>query len=216
MTHSNSIIAILGIHTGIGKTITSAVMTEALGANYWKPVQAGLEERDTDTVSRLITNGPARVHPEAVQLKMPASPHTAAAAEGITIDHTSFLFPTVEAPLLVETAGGVLSPISHNATMADFVAHFQLPAILVSQNYLGSINHTLAAIEVIRHRGIPLLGIVMNGTPDPSSESFIESYTGVSIIARVPHFHDVTHQDVAACAGVIRPALQSVVASFAH
>lgn len=216
MRNDNPIIAILGIHTGIGKTITSAIMTEALGAHYWKPVQAGLEERDTDTVSRLITNGPARVHPEAVQLKMPASPHTAAAAEGITIDHSSFLFPKVDATLLVETAGGVLSPISHNATMADFIAHFRLPAILVSQNYLGSINHTLAAIEVIRHRGIPLLGIVMNGTPEPSSESFIESYTGVPIIARVPHFQDVTHQDVAACAHAIRSSLQTVVAATAR
>jgi dethiobiotin synthetase len=216
MTNGNPTIAILGIHTGIGKTITSAVMTEALGAHYWKPVQAGLEERDTDTVSRLITNGPARVHHEAVQLKMPASPHTAAAAEGITIDHTTFVFPRTTSPLLVETAGGVLSPISHRATMADFVAHFQLPAILVSQNYLGSINHTLAAIEVIRYRGIPLLGVVMNGTSDLSSESFIESYTGVPIIARVPHFHNVTREDVVTCALAIRPALQAVVASLAH
>lgn len=216
MTNGNPAIAILGIHTGIGKTITSAVMTEALGAHYWKPVQAGLEERDTDTVSRLITNGPARVHPEAVQLKMPASPHTAAAAEGITIDHTTFIFPPTTSPLLVETAGGVLSPISHNATMADFVAHFQLPAILISQNYLGSINHTLSAIEVLRHRGIPLLGIVMNGTPDPSSESFVASYTGVPVIARVPYFYKVTHHDVMACAMAIRPALQSAVASPAH
>jgi dethiobiotin synthetase len=100
--------------------------------------------------------------------------------------------------------------------MADFVAHFQLPAILVSQNYLGSINHTLAAIEVIRYRGIPLLGIVMNGTSDLSSESFIESYTGVPIIARVPHFHNVTREDVVTCALAIRPALQAVVASLAH
>ena len=209
MRNDNPVIAILGIHTGIGKTITSAVMTEALGANYWKPVQAGLEERDTDTVSRLITNGPARVHPEAVQLKMPASPHTAAAAEGITIDHKSFLFPKVDAPLLVETAGGVLSPISHNATMADFVAHFQLPAILVSQNYLGSINHTLAAIEVIRHRGIPLLGIVMNGIPDPSSESFIESYTGVPIIARVPAFVQLNNDSIVASANDLDPRFLS-------
>jgi dethiobiotin synthetase len=197
----------VGIHTGIGKTISSAVIAEAIGADYWKPVQAGLEERDTATVQRLITNGAARVHPEAVQLSMAASPHTAAAAACIVIDYTLFQWPVTDQLLLVETAGGVLSPMTATATMADFVAHNNLPALLVSQNYLGSINHTVLSIEVLKGRGIPILGIIMNGPQDQSSESFIEQYTGVPVIARIPQFHPLTVQAVAHRAAEIQTKL---------
>src|SRR5580698_5854564 len=120
----NRSIAILGIHTGIGKTIASAVIAEAIAADYWKPVQAGLEERDTTLVAQLLTNGKERVHPEAITLSRPMSPHAAAAAEGIEIDYTSFQWPHTEKTLIVETAGGILSPMSSTTTMADFVAYY--------------------------------------------------------------------------------------------
>lgn len=196
MTQKNKTIAILGIHTGIGKTVVSAVLTEALQAHYWKPVQAGIEDRDMITVQSLITDGGTRVHPEAILLRTPASPHTAAAIEGVTFDFKEFSWPVTTAPLLVETAGGVLSPMTDSATMADFVTHYQLPVILVSQNYLGSINHTLTAIETLKNRNIPLLGIVMSGDTDTSSESFITSYTNIPIIARIPHITPLTAQHV--------------------
>ena len=196
MNRKNNSVAILGIHTGIGKTIVSAVLTEALQAHYWKPVQAGIEDRDMITVQSLITDGEARVHPEAVLLRTPASPHTAAAIEGVTIDFQEFSWPITCAPLLVETAGGVLSPMTDTATMADFVTHFQLPVIVVSQNYLGSINHTLTAIETLKNRTIPILGIVMSGDTDTSSESFITNYTNTPIIARIPHIAPVSAEHV--------------------
>ncbi len=196
MNRKNNSIAILGIHTGIGKTIVSAILTEALQAHYWKPVQAGIEDRDMITVQSLITDGEARVHPEAVLLRTPASPHTAAAIEGVTIDFQEFSWPITSAPLLVETAGGVLSPMTDTATMADFVTHYQLPVILVSQNYLGSINHTLTAIETLKNRNIHILGIVMSGDTDTSSESFITSYTDIPIIARIPHIAPVSAKQV--------------------
>lgn len=196
MNRKNNTIAILGIHTGIGKTIVSAVLTEALQAHYWKPVQAGIEDRDMTTVQSLITDGATRVHPEAVLLRTPASPHTAAAIEGVTIDFQEFSWPITSAALLVETAGGVLSPMTDTATMADFVTHYQLPVILVSQNYLGSINHTLTAIETLKNRNIAILGIVMSGDTDTSSESFINSYTNIPIIARIPHITPLTAAQV--------------------
>ncbi len=186
MNKKYNTIAVLGIHTGIGKTVVSAVLTEALQAHYWKPVQAGIEDRDMITVQSLITDGVARVHPEAVLLRTPASPHTAAAIEGVTIDFQEFSWPVTSTPLLVETAGGVLSPMTDTATMADFVTHYQLPVILVSQNYLGSINHTLTAIETLKNRNIPILGVVMSGDTDTYSESFITSYTNLPIVARIP------------------------------
>jgi dethiobiotin synthetase len=134
----NNCIAISGIHTGIGKTIVSAVLTQALSAHYWKPVQAGIEERDASLVRQLITDGETRVHEEAVVLTQPLSPHTAAAIDGVEIDFTSFAWPDTNQQLLVETAGGLLSPMSATTTMADFIAHYNLPTVLVSQNYLGS------------------------------------------------------------------------------
>ncbi len=206
MSHKNAI-AIAGIHTGIGKTIVAAVIAEAIGADYWKPVQAGTEERDTLTVQQFLTNGTKRTHTEAVLLKEPLSPHAAAAAEGVTIDYTKFKWPATDKTLLVETAGGVHSPISANKTMADFISHFHLPVILVSQNYLGSINHTLMTIDVLKSRGIKILGIVMNGAPNEASESFIEQYSSLKIVARIPHFKTLDKDAIHECAKNIKESI---------
>jgi dethiobiotin synthetase len=204
-------IAIAGIHTGIGKTIAAAVITEALGADYWKPVQAGLQERDTVQVSSLITDGMHRTHPEAVALHTAISPHAAAALEGITIDYTGFAWPQTDKLLVVETAGGVLSPMTDTATMADFIKYYKLPTILVSQNYLGSINHTIASIEALKSRDIPLIGIVMNGDDYETSETFITSYTGIPIIACIPYFESLSHERVKMAAATIKESLSQAM-----
>jgi dethiobiotin synthetase len=203
-------IAIAGIHTGIGKTIAAAVIAEAMDADYWKPVQAGIEERDTETVQRLLTNGSKRVHQEAFVLSQPMSPHAAAAIDGVDIDITKFDWPSTQKTLLVETAGGLLSPMSSTATMADFISYYRLPVILVVQNYLGSINHTLLSLEVLKGRGMQLLGIVMNGTANNASETYIEQYAGVPILARIPYFETLDNKFVTACAAEIRDSLQKV------
>ena len=200
-------IAILGIHTGIGKTIAAAVLAEAMGADYWKPVQAGTEERDAQTVRQLLSDGNRRVHDEAVILTQPLSPHAAAAIDNVEVDYTKFIWPKTANTLLVETAGGILSPMSATTTMADFVSHYKMPAILVSQNYLGSINHTLMSIEVLRSRGIGLLGIIVNGVANEASETFITQYSEVPIIARIPHFEVLDKSTVRACASQIKQSL---------
>jgi dethiobiotin synthetase len=182
----NKSIAIVGIHTGIGKTLVSAVLAEAWGADYWKPVQSGTDERDCETVRSLVSPLPGRIHPERFLLTTPVSPHEAARLDNKVFGLEDFMLPKTDRTLLVETAGGVMSPVTQDKTVADFVAHFKLPAILVSQNYLGSINHTLAAIESLRRRDIPILGIVISGHPNPASETFIEEYSGCAIIGRVP------------------------------
>ena len=204
-------IAIAGIHTGIGKTIASAVIAEALSADYWKPVQAGIEERDIELVRNLISNSAQRVHSESILLKQPMSPHAAALAEGVAIDFTRFAWPNTSKMLLVETAGGLLSPISENKTMADFITHFQLPVILVVANYLGSINHTLLTLEVLKARGIPLIGMVVSGPNNHSSESFIEQYSGSSIIARIPQLDIVNANSIKNCAEIIKDKLQKLI-----
>lgn len=201
-------IAILGIHTGIGKTAASAVLAEALEADYWKPVQAGIEERDAERVAQLISNGGNRVHDEAVVLSQAMSPHAAADIDGVSIDYTQFRWPQTDKTMLVETAGGVLSPMSGNTTMADFVAYYKLPAILVVQNYLGSINHTLMSIEVLKSRGISLLGVVLNGASNTPSETFITQYAKVPVLARIPHMDPLNKTSVATCAAQIKDSLQ--------
>ena len=200
-------IAILGIHTGIGKTIASAVLAEAMGADYWKPVQAGTEETDTAIVKQLLTNGDRRVHKEAFVLSQPLSPHAAAEIDGVQIDYAKFEWPKTDKTLLVETAGGILSPMSANTTMADFVAHYELPAILVVQNYLGSINHTLLSIEVLKSRHIHLLGIVINGAANVSSEKFIMQYSKIPILARIERFEKLDNASIVKCAAEIRGSL---------
>jgi dethiobiotin synthetase len=202
-------IAIAGIHTGIGKTIVSAVIAEALAADYWKPVQAGeLDNSDTIIVSQLISNGLSRVHTEAVQLTQPISPHAAANIDNISIDYKNFTFPQTDKILIIETAGGLHSPMNHEATMVDFITHYQLPVILVSNNYLGSINHTLMSVEVMKARGINLLGIIINGDRNNDSETFIEQYSKLPIIAHIPQFEELTHENITQQALIIQGALR--------
>lgn len=200
-------IAIAGIHTNIGKTIASAVIAEAIGADYWKPVQAGKDERDAELLKKLLTNGQDRVYNEAVVLSQPLSPHTAAEIDNVEVDYKKFAWPKTDKMLLVETAGGLLSPMSADATMADFIAYYNLPVILVSLNYLGSINHTLLTIEVLRSRGITVKGLIMNGLENESSENFITAYSDMPIIARIPYINDISNDGVRRCAMQLKPLL---------
>ena len=173
-------IAIVGIHTGIGKTIVSAIMTEALLADYWKPVQAGnLDATDTMEVKRLVSNPTSIFYKEAYLLKEPMSPHAAAEKEGIQIDVEKINLPNANRRTIVETAGGLMSPITPNKTNLDLVLSLQLPVVLVSKNYLGSINHTMLTYEVLARYDIEIKGIIFNGPSTPASEEFILSNTGL-------------------------------------
>ncbi|RNI29009.1 dethiobiotin synthase [Rufibacter latericius] len=177
---------VTGIGTDVGKTIASAVLTEALQADYWKPVQAGnLEDSDTHTVKSLITNTRTVFHPEAYRLKMPASPHTAAAAEGIRLSLENMHLPSTTNHLIVEGAGGVMVPLNDKELVLDLIQKLQLEVILVSRNYLGSINHTLMAVEVLRSRNLSIAGIIFNGEPNASSEEFILNYTQLPAFPRL-------------------------------
>lgn len=204
-------IAIAGTHTDIGKTVTAAVLAEALVADYWKPVQAGsLDNTDTMLVRSLVSEN-ITIHPEFIRLQMAASPHTAAAHEDIVIDHTQFSWPETNNTLLVETAGGLLSPMSDHHTMADFISYYNMPAFLVTKHYLGSINHTLLCIEVMKQRGIQLLGLIVSGDIHEPSENFIRSYAGVQNIFYVPQLAQLSKEHVKAAAEKLKEQLSGVV-----
>ncbi|QHL86687.1 dethiobiotin synthase [Nibribacter ruber] len=177
---------VTGIGTDVGKTIAAAILTQALHADYWKPVQAGsLEATDTMRVQELVSNSRSVFHPEAYRLKLPASPHLAAAQEGIDIDLNNIQLPQTQNHLIVEGAGGVMVPLNNNELVLDLISKLNLEVILVSRNYLGSINHTLTTLEVLKARNISVVGIIFNGVPNPSTEQFIKDYTQVKVLPAI-------------------------------
>jgi dethiobiotin synthetase len=162
---------VTGTDTGIGKTVFCAALTAALNGVYWKPVQAGLEEEtDSEIVARLSGRP---VLPEAWRLKLAASPHRAAAADGVRIDPDALLLPQTDAPLIVEGAGGLMVPLTPGALYLDVFARWRAPLILCARTSLGTINHSLLSLAAIRARNIPLLGIAFIGAAVPDSEDTI-------------------------------------------
>ncbi|RSK29595.1 dethiobiotin synthase [Hymenobacter metallilatus] len=177
---------ISGIGTDVGKTFVSAILTEALQADYWKPVQAGLTPTtDAATVRKLVQNPVSRFWPERHRLQLPASPHAAAAAEGIALRPKDFQLPETTNHLLVEGAGGLLVPLAPGFLIVDLIQQLNLDVVVVSRNYLGSINHTLLTLEALKARGLRVRGLVFNGEPTPATESFIAEHTGVPVMPRV-------------------------------
>ena len=176
-------IVVTGTDTEIGKTVFAAGLAAALGATYWKPVQAGLDEGgDGDTVRRL---GVAKVLPEAYRLTTPCSPHRAAAIDGVTIDPARLALPAVDGPLVVEGAGGVLVPLADDLLYADMFARWGAPVVLVARTALGTINHSLLSIEALRRRGVPILGVAFVGDSVEDSEATIARISGVRRLGRL-------------------------------
>jgi dethiobiotin synthetase len=175
---------VTAIGTDSGKTLISAILCEALGADYWKPVQCG-EPRDTDTVQSLVTNKRSGFHRETYLLKMPASPHAAAHAEGIKISLNDFKIPRTKNDLIIEGAGGCLVPLNDGDFMIDLASALNTTIILVADLYLGSINHTLLTLEAIRKRYFHVRGIIFNGPSNPESESIILKHAAVPCLLKV-------------------------------
>lgn len=200
---------IAGIHTGIGKTMVSALLCRALEWAYWKPVQAGdLEATDAHFVNHFSPR--TTIFPETYRLKIPASPHYAAEAEGIQIDLENFRMPQAE-KLIIETAGGIMTPLSDTACNIDLIARLNKPVILVSQNYLGSINHTLLTAAALQASEIAVKGIVFNGPENVASEAYILRHTGMHHLFSVPRFNDSTGSEPTLFADGMAPYLKSIL-----
>lgn len=188
---------VTGIGTEVGKTVVSAVLQLALDADYWKPVQAGdLDFGDRDRVQSYTGMPANRYHPERYRLRTPASPHYAARLDGIDIKLEDFTLPDTQGrPLLVEGAGGLLVPLNEQDCMIDLVQHLDLPVILVSRHYLGSINHTLLSLEVLRGRGCKVAGVVFSGD-NPETARIITHLGRVPVIAEVPELGQVDEESL--------------------
>lgn len=175
---------ITGIGTNVGKTVVSAVLCEALQADYWKPVQSGTEEvRDIDTVRALASNAKTVFHASAYELKLPASPNIAASAENVIIEPEKLKIPKTENHLIIEGAGGLLVPLTNEKTYLDFVISNRLSVVVVISSYLGCINHTLLTFEVLQKYNVPVRFAVLNGTFDEEVEKTLLNFINVPIIS---------------------------------
>lgn len=182
---------ITGISTDVGKTIASAIVTQALEADYWKPIQAGdLGNSDSHKLRKLISNSKTQVFENSYALHTPASPHLAAEIDGITIDLKKIKEPKTDNHLVIEGAGGIFVPINSAHTIVDLIRP-DYKVIVVSRHYLGSINHTLLTVEALQNRDINIGGIIFSGNKNESSEKIILDKTGVKMIGRIeeePYF----------------------------
>mgnify|MGYP000925971143 FL=1 len=182
---------VTGIGTDVGKTIAAAIITEALHADYWKPIQAGdIDNSDSHKIEKYLSNTQSKIHQNSYLLQTPASPHLAAKLDGIVIDLKKIKEPKTTNHLVVEGAGGILVPLNDTETIADLIQS-DYKVIVVSRHYLGSINHTLLTIEALRQRNIKVAGIIFNGDENEPTESIILSKTGIKMLGRInnePYF----------------------------
>lgn len=201
-------IFVTGIDTNAGKTLISAILAEALKADYWKPVQAGdLHDTDTMKVRALVSNEQSVFHPEGYRLTIPMSPHVAAARDGVTITLDNIKLPETDNTLIIEGAGGLMVPLNDTEFVVDLIKKLDAEVILVSRHYLGSINHTLASALVLKQYEIRVRGIVFNGDEIDGTEDIILKHTGYKHLGTIAEEDVIDKVMVGHYAGKLREAL---------
>ena len=185
-------IVVTGTDTDVGKTVFAATLTVALDADYWKPVQAGLDGGDDATTAAALGVSAARILPEAYRLTTPCSPHRAAELDGITIDADRLTPPATSRRLVIEGAGGALVPVTRRLVYADLFARWGHPVVIVARTELGTINHSLLTVEALRSRGVPILGVAFNGDAAEDSEATIAEMSRVKRLGRLPRLAVLT------------------------
>ena len=183
---------ITGISTEVGKTIAAAIVTEALKADYWKPIQAGdLEHSDTHKIKQFVSNKKSVFHENAFALNTPMSPHAAAEIDGITINLKDIIAPKTENHLVIEGAGGLLVPLNDINTILDLIQP-NYKVIVVSRHYLGSINHTLLTVNLLKEKGFDV-SLIFSGNEHKTTENIIQKMTNIPVIGRIdeePYFDE--------------------------
>jgi dethiobiotin synthetase len=179
-------IFVTGIGTDVGKTVAAAIICEALQADYWKPVQTGSYfSTDSDKLKKYISNSRTKIHPESYVLRQYMSPHAAAELEGKQITLESIHVPQADNVMVIEGAGGIMVPLNDREFIVDLIVKCEAEVVLVIQNYLGSINHSILSIDSLKFRNIPVMGIIFNGPPHKLSEDIILSYSGLKCLGRI-------------------------------
>ncbi len=189
---------VTGIGTDVGKTIVSAILVEALEADYWKPVQSGdLDHTDSDKIKALISNLKTKFHPETYQLNTPASPHYSAELDGVEINLNDFNLPETDNHLIIEGAGGLMVPINENETIFDLIKKLNIPVILVASYYLGSINHTLLSIDKLLDNHIKIDALIFSGEVNISTRDIIiKKSKGINKIIEIPQLNIINKKHI--------------------
>ena len=194
---------VTAIGTDSGKTLVSAILCEALEADYWKPIQAGLP-KDSDVIKSLVSNSMIKIHNETYLLNTPASPHAAAKKEGIEINLNNLQSPSTIRQLIIEGAGGCLVPLNDHDYVIDIAKNTNTEVILVSNLYLGSINHTLLSAHLLDSKNIPVKGIIFNGMANKESERIILLHTNYHCLLRIQQEQEITPATVKKYAALLK------------
>jgi len=188
-------IFVTGTDTGIGKTIVSAWLALHFDMHYWKPIQAGTEGMDSDTVRSLTRCGSSKLIPERYVLKRPLSPHLAAQLEETHMRIEDFILPE-QNPLIVEGAGGLMVPINDKHTMLDLIKKLAIPVLVVARSALGTINHTCLTVHALRDSNIPIMGVIMNGEKNEGNKQAIERYAKTKVLYELEPFETIDHSSL--------------------
>ena len=206
-------IFITGTGTDVGKTLVAAIVTEALEADYWKPVQAGFSDgTDSLFVQEMISNNKSKVHPELYKLQMPASPHLSAAAENKEIKIKEIIdhLPKTKNRLVVEGAGGLMVPLNKKKMILNLILQLKAKVIIVSKNELGSINHSLLTAAVLKKENADVAGWIFTEEYQ-NYEDGIAGWSGLPVIASVKHLPVVSRETIKEQALKMRPLLKSIL-----
>ena len=186
---------ITGIGTDVGKTIASAVIVEHYQADYWKPIQSGdLHNSDTMKVQAMVSNSVSKFHAETYRLNQPFSPHKSAQLDGVIIELENFVLPQTNNQLIIEGAGGLMVPLNDQQYVVDLISKLNVEVVLVVKHYLGSINHTVLSLELLKQRNVKLHSIIYNGPADTYSEAIINKYC--DRIIRIPHLESLSKESI--------------------
>ena len=188
---------ICGTDTDIGKTLISSFFVRGLNSYYWKPIQSGLEsETDSQAIERLSKINKEKIIKEAYIFTKPVSPHWAAEIDKKKINFKLLNIPNVNDSLIIETAGGLMVPITRNYLQIDQIRKWDLPVILVCKSSLGTINHTLLSIEALEKRNIKIIGLVINGEKHLDNPNTLTKFSGLPIIAEFPYIQNINSNNL--------------------
>ena len=212
-------IFITGIGTGVGKTLVAAVVATAMGGDYWKPVQAGYEQgTDSEWIESVINNHITRIYPEVYKLKFAASPHIAAEKEGVDISLNTILMRfneirNLQGPsnpaLIIEGAGGLMAPLNNKDFVIDLIERLEATVILVSRNYLGSINHSLLTALACKSRHLEIGGWIFNDRYLDYEDEIVR-WSHIHKIGTLPFSEKPGRDFVRSQAEMLRPLLENI------